>query len=202
MAGRDNIHSRIVFWLKLALPLAGLAILSSLFLLARSNDPDRIGLAPDPGVEERAESQSLGKPVVTGVTKDGAALTVVAEKALPGLGDAPATADRITATYERKDGFRADLSANGGVFDKAQQNLTLNGSVHVTLSNGMTLDTETLLASMTESRLESKVPVAVTAPYGRIDAGGMLYQQSGADIGEVLVFNGGVRLIYEPKARE
>ena len=41
MAARDNVHSRVVFWLKIILPLLALAILSTLFLFSRRIDTDQ-----------------------------------------------------------------------------------------------------------------------------------------------------------------
>ena len=39
MNGADNVHSRVVGWLKILLPLAALALLSTLFLFSRGSDP-------------------------------------------------------------------------------------------------------------------------------------------------------------------
>ncbi len=39
MATYDNTYSRVVAWLKILLPLLALAILSTLFLVARTIDP-------------------------------------------------------------------------------------------------------------------------------------------------------------------
>ena len=41
MAAPDNLHSRIVGWLKVILPLSALALLSSVFLVARQGDFER-----------------------------------------------------------------------------------------------------------------------------------------------------------------
>ena len=38
MAIPDNLHSRMVFWLKILLPILALAILSTLFLFSRRID--------------------------------------------------------------------------------------------------------------------------------------------------------------------
>ena len=39
-ARHDNLHSRLVYWLKITLPLVALMILSSVFLLSRSIRPE------------------------------------------------------------------------------------------------------------------------------------------------------------------
>ena len=36
---RDNLHSHVMAWLKVLLPMAALALLSTLFLLSRRTDP-------------------------------------------------------------------------------------------------------------------------------------------------------------------
>jgi lipopolysaccharide export system protein LptC len=54
---------------------------------------------------------------------------------------------------------------------------------------------------MDRTGLSSKGTVVATGPIGQLTAGAMLLSEAAGKAGTyVLVFNGGVRLIYEPKA--
>jgi lipopolysaccharide export system protein LptC len=198
MRGRDA-HSRTVFWLKIALPLLALGVLSTLFLFSRDLGPE--GLIPfsDVDVEELAREQRLTAPEFTGVTSDGASLTVRAALALPGEGGS-ASAEMLEAIYERDRGMVVRLLAARGRMDPGKGLLSLEGNVQVTTSAGYTLEAERLEAALDRTSLTAPGEVRAEAPYGDLTAGSMtLMPGDGETKGEVLVFKDGVRLIYSPK---
>ena len=80
MARRDR-HSRVVGWLKVALPLAALAILSTLFLLSDRIDPEDALPYAEVDVEDLAREPRMTAPTYAGMTTDGAALTLTATEA-------------------------------------------------------------------------------------------------------------------------
>nr|WP_232014486.1 hypothetical protein [Cereibacter sphaeroides] len=80
----DNLHSRLVSWLKVVLPLAALAILSTLFLVARTINPDDAIPYADVDVADRVREPRITAPTWAGITSDGAALSVEAAAARPG----------------------------------------------------------------------------------------------------------------------
>ena len=95
MIRRDNLRSNVVAWLKIVLPLAALAAMSTLFLLSRTIDPaDAIPYATV-DVEDRIREPRMTAPTYSGVTSDGAALTLTADEARP---DA---AERLADLVER-----------------------------------------------------------------------------------------------------
>lgn len=198
MAVYDNFHSRLVGWLKVILPLAALALLSTLFLVSRGFAPDETLPYSEVDVEELAREPRLTAPRYSGVTVDGAALSVTAEVARPdmaGTGDASATA--LTARLETPDGVTTDLSASDGALDTGAGVLRLAGDVRLAASNGYVITTNALTAALDRTLIESPGAVAATAPMGRIDAGAMRMTTEGDDY--VVVFNGGVKLVYEPR---
>ena len=74
MATSENLHSKLVVWAKVTLPLLALGLLATLFLFSRKIDPtDAIPYA-DVDVEERAREPRLTMPTYAGVTSDGSAL--------------------------------------------------------------------------------------------------------------------------------
>jgi lipopolysaccharide export system protein LptC len=85
-AGHENLHSRVVAWLKIILPLTALGILSTLFLFSRTIDPSDAIPYATVDVEERAREPRVTAPAYAGVTSDGARLSMTAAEARPGAG--------------------------------------------------------------------------------------------------------------------
>jgi len=198
MATHDNIHSRLVAWLKVILPLAALALLSMLFLVSRGIAPEDALPYSEVDVAELAREPRLTAPRYAGVTLDGAALSITAGVARPdtaGAGGATATA--LSARLETPDGVTTDIAASDGRLDTAAGLLTLTGDVHITASSGFAITTDEMTAATDRTLLVSPGAVAATAPMGRIDAGAMQLTTEGD--GYVMVFNGGVKLVYEPR---
>lgn len=198
MAITRDTHSRFVALAKIAFPLLALAILSTLFLFARTIDPNDAIPYADVDVEERARAPRLTAPTYAGVTADGAALTLQAVEARPDSG-AGATAQSLTARLDTPDGARTDLSAAEMTFDNAAGLVSLDGGVTVTTTSGYTITTKSLTARLDRTNLTAPGPVQAKAPAGTITAQGMTLTQ-GVDSGTyVLVFKGRVKLLYMPQ---
>lgn len=204
MAAHDNIHSRVVYWLKIVLPLLALAILSTLFLLARRIDTEAALPYSEVDVNELARDHRLTRPDYTGLTTDGSALRVNADVAYPQTAEKPdATADAIVARYDLKNGMQVDLTSRTGRIDPGQNLLFLRDDVHIQTSTGYDMTTATLDAALDRTHMVSEAPVAVTGPLGRIDAGRMEMRRIDDKTGDyVLIFNKGVKLVYDPASRE
>jgi lipopolysaccharide export system protein LptC len=199
MAARDNLHSRVVFWLKIALPLAALVILSTLFLVARRIDTDAALPYTDINVEELARDRRMIAPQYSGVTSDGGAVTMDAETAWPDADGGNANAKAVVAAYDLKDGQRIDLVASTGGLDNDDGRMRLGGGVEIVTSSGYRMVTAGLDGALDRTELLSDGRVDAEAPYGTIEAGSMEISHSGAENdGYVLVFKNGVKLIYDP----
>ncbi|WP_050526927.1 LPS export ABC transporter periplasmic protein LptC [Pseudorhodobacter aquimaris] len=199
----DNFHSTAVAWLKVALPLLALAILSTLFLVARTVDPsDAIPFA-EVDIEDRVREPRLTQPTWAGVTDDGAALTISADEARPQQGDAlGASANALVLDLQTPDGGRANLVAGRGMLDSDQGVLLVDGGVTVTTSTGYEVTTDAMRAALDRTSLISETPVTGTAPAGQITAGAMeISQQPDAPGQYLLVFKNGVRLLYTPTGK-
>lgn len=203
MAAYDNVHSRVVFWLKIVLPLLALAILSTLFLFSRRIDTDQALPYAEVDVEDLARDQRLTAPEYSGVTLDGAALMIHAKTARPGIDTGAATADNLVASYEAPDGLRIGLSAVEGRIDEPAGRMTLTGNVEIVTSTGYRMTTPGLDSALDRTELHSNGAVRAEAPYGTIDAGNMVIRHEDAGVpGYVLVFSKGVKLIYEPAEKD
>lgn len=192
-------HTRLVGWLKVALPLVALAILSTLFLLSERIDPDAALPYAEVDVEDRAREPRMTAPTYAGTTSDGAALTLSAEEARPAAEGAPASAEGLRLDLSTPDGAVTELRAGNAVMDDARREIVLSGGVTVTTSSGYRLETAEVAARLDRSGLESRAPVTATGPVGELQAGGMrLGEDSRTPGAYLLVFNKGVRLVYRP----
>lgn len=195
----DNLHSTVVAWLKVILPLAALGILSTLFLVARTIDPEDALPFAEVDIEDRLREPRLTMPTWAGVTEDGAALSVTADEARPGAGpDSPAQAQRIAAQLDMPDGGTAQVRAASGSLDTEAGLLSLAGNVVVSTSDGYRIETEAMTARLDRTRLESAAAVTAEGPLGRLAAGSMEMTRAEGEPGYLLRFAGGVKLVYQP----
>lgn len=196
MATADNRYSRFVQFAKIALPLLALGLLSTMFLLSRSVDLDD-ALPFYEGIEQIAREQQLASPKFSGVTSDGSTISVTADSAKPDLTDPRRmTAVKVTADILTQSGSRFMVTSEEALYDGNQDQLNLAGMVRITTSSGYELQTEELSADLAETGLLAPGPVNGTGPSGTLEAGSM--ELSGTSGSQVLVFKGGVKLVYEP----
>lgn len=198
-AANDNLHSRVVAWLKVLLPLTALAILSTLFLFSRTIDPSDAIPYARVDVEERARAPRVTQPSYAGVTADGALLSVSADEARPGADQGAGSATALAGLLETPDGARTELTAAQAELDTSGGLLTLSGGVTVDTNAGYHIETDALSVRLDRTGLDSPGAITATAPMGRITAAGMTLSPDPVTEGSyVLVFKGRVKLVYEP----
>lgn len=194
-------YSRIVGTAKVLLPLAALAILSTLFLVARRIDTEAAIPYATVDVRELARAVRVGQPRYAGMTADGAAITVTASRAMPG--DAALStlqATDMVAQIDLADGTIVGITAPAGRLDSPGGLAELAGGAVVTLSTGWRAETATLTAALDATRVVADTRIDATGPLGDLTAGGMMLTQGTGpgDPGPVLLFTDGVRLLYDP----
>lgn len=200
MSRHNNFHSTAVAWLKVALPLLALAVLSTLFLFSRTIDPsDAIPFA-EVDIEDRVREPRLTNPTWAGVTDDGAALTISASEARPEQGNVTgASAAAIVADLLAPDGSKTRLVAARGVLNTADNALEVDGGVTITTSAGYELRTEAMTAALDQTSLISDTDVEGDSPVGKVTAGAMEVRQADDGSGAyVLILKNGVKLLYDP----
>lgn len=201
MAARDNAYSRLVFWLKILLPLAALAILSTMFMIAHTIDPSRAIPFAKMDVTRIALDSSLGRPHYTGVTRDGSSLSVTAAEAVPEP-DKPGQADAtdVTGRLVERGGGSATLRSDKGHVDSAANLMTFTGNVHVDTSQDYHVTAPHMEAALDDSRVVATGGVVTSSPVGRITSDRLqLTSDPKAPGAYVLVFNGSVKLVYMPR---
>ncbi len=198
MARWTDGYSTLIGWLKVLFPLAALAVLSTLFLVARTIDPDRAIPYADVDVVALAQDPRITQPVYAGMTANGDSIYFRAETAWPDLGDgSQVRAEKIVAELETPTGSLTELQADSARIDGAAGLMTLTGDVRIHTSTGYEIQSEELVAQLDRTGLRSPAPVLAVGPPGRITAATMELTV-GDDGNHVLVFNGDVDLIYEP----
>lgn len=197
----DNLHSRVVFWLKIVLPLTALAILSTLFLFSRRIDTDAALPYAEVDVEELARDRRLTAPEFSGMTEDGAEVTILAQVARPGSDGIDASG--LSATYATPAGLQIEIAATKGMIDAPGNLLALDGDVRIVTSSGYVVETTGLRSALDRTQIETSGQIKAETPFGRIDAGRMeLHDEGDGTVNYVMLFSGGVKLIYLPPTRE
>ena len=198
MPGPDT-HSRVVGWLKVALPLAALAILSTLFLLADRIDPEAAIPYAQVDVQDLARNPRMTAPTYAGTTTDGTAVTLTAETARPDAEGNSGQADTVLARLDMPDGSTAELSAADVQVDAPGGEVRLSGGVAVTTSSGYLVLTDAVTAALDRTGARSLGPVTAEGPPGHLSAGGFtLTRDAQGGNSYLLVFTGRVKLIYQP----
>jgi lipopolysaccharide export system protein LptC len=200
MATADT-YSRMVRWLKVALPLTALAILSTLFFVAETLDPDAAIPYAEVDVERLLREQGVTKPAFGAVTEDGIAISMSAESIRPGAQQR----DRLTgislaATLTWPDGGTIDIKSPEGIVDVPEGEAILQGGATLNSSAGYTVQSDRIVARMNDASVVTDDEISAEGPAGTLTAGRMeLVRQTTAEGGYLLVFKDGVRLLYQPE---
>ena len=199
MAVADR-YSRLVLWLKVALPLIALAILSTLFFVAETLDPEAAIPYAKVDVERILREQGVTRPTFGGVSGDGAAISLTAESVRPD----PENTNRLNgaalnATINLPDGGRIDIASPDGMVDADSRDVLLDGGARLESSSGYVVLTDSISSSFAEVRVVAEGEIIASGPAGELTAGRMNLTQDTESTGYVLVFKEGVRLLYEPQ---
>ena len=199
MAVADR-YSRLVLWLKVALPLLALAILSTLFYVAETLDPDAAIPFAEVDVERILREQGVTKPTFGGVTADGVAISLAAESVRPGAEDRNRlTGVVLTSRLDLPDGGRIDIASPRGIVDATAEEAILEGGARLESSTGYVVETERIVTSFANASVVAEDGITAHGPPGEITAGRMeLTRNGGQEPAYRLVFKGGVRLLYQP----
>lgn len=201
MARYDNTYSRLVAWLKILLPLTALAILSTLFLVARSPDPGQAIPYSDAELAEISQVQRVGRPRFAAVLANGTAISVAATEARP----EPGQEGRIVGSDILVDldlggesGGRAEFRAERMILDTIAERATLSGGVDSRWPNGYAMRTETLAVALDSALVSAAGGVAAEAHATTLVANSFELTGDGSETAPYqLVFTGDVKLLYD-----
>lgn len=201
--GAGDGWTRLVRFLRIALPLLALALLSTVFLVARHLNPDDALPYSDVDIADRLRDPRMTNPVYAGTTADGADLRVTAETATPEkpgtetAAGSGATAQTVLGLLTTPDGVRTDLRSLAAQMDVMGDSVTFTGGVDLANGAGYRVQTDSMIARMDQTEVRSLAPVIATGPGTHITALEMvLTQDTTRPDSYVLVFNGQVKLVY------
>ena len=201
MAADSNVHSQVVGWLKILLPLGALALLSTMFLFARqTGEPPAIPFAK---LDEMARDQLVSAPRFSGVADDGSIIQITAQDAKPDgtdLGSLTITQPRLS--LDALDGTTLTIFAGAGVIDGSRQQARLDGLARLETSSGFMMETAGLLADLETGEVSSLGRLEVQAPFGSVTAGQVSILVTDSADGQQMRFTGGVKLVYDPATRK
>ncbi|WP_298858803.1 LPS export ABC transporter periplasmic protein LptC [uncultured Sulfitobacter sp.] len=198
MIARDR-YSRMVSLLKVAFPLAALALLSTLFLLARVMDSDTAIPFADVEIQERLRDQQITGPFFSGTTQTGDQMSFSAKK-LVTLQDNVGTnrAEEVVAKLQTAQGTIFQLQADVAELDIAGNTAHLSGAVSMDTSTGYRINTAELTSNISTLDVTAPQRVEATGPLGVFTAGNMrIFSPNDAENTQML-FSGGVKLVYTP----
>ncbi len=194
----NDPHSRIVLWLKISLPLLALTILSTMFLVAETHDPEAAIPYADVDVEQALSEQGMTRPEFGGITSNGVIVSLGAGAVRP-AGSAFRGTD-LVVQMTLPDGGVIDVTSPEGTIDLTDQSVVLDGGVQLNSTSGYEVTTETVRAGWSVTMLETDGTVDAVGPAGVLKAGKLSLAERAGGAGHVLVFKDGVRLIYRPGA--
>lgn len=187
---------------KVLLPLAALGILSTLFMLSRSVDPTAKIPFAENDMADRMRDQQVTAPFFSGTTSKGDEIIVTASLARPERDGAPAEATDLTAQITMADGVRITLTSDTGRVAVDKDLATFSGNVVITATNGFVVRTDMLNTALNTISGNTPGTITGTGPFGDFTAGLMQVREK-SDGGPLhMLFNKGVKLIYDPKSIE
>lgn len=194
----DNLHSRLVAILKIALPLLALAILSTLFLFSRTIDPEDAIPYADVDVADRLREPRMTNAGFAGMTPDGSSIAIAAAEAKPGA-DQSAKLRLVIGSLQTPDGAKTDLAATAVQLNTSEKRVELTDGAELRSSTGYVVSAQGLDIATDRTFVETRGEVSAQGPMGQLTAQHMQLTRAGQTSGPyLLVFNGKVRLLYQP----
>jgi lipopolysaccharide export system protein LptC len=198
LAQSDHLYSQLVGWAKIILPLCALALLSTLFLFARSTtEPNKVTIED---VEAIAREQRVSAPEFSGVTDDGAVIVISAASARPDASrpDTVGITD-LRMRMDNADGSSVEVTATDGEIDGRARIARFLGLARLSTSNGYQMETNGLVAELETGRITSNGLLEIRAPFGDLTAGRVTFQAAIDGNTQEILFTDGVRLLYTPQ---
>ncbi|MGR3761190.1 LPS export ABC transporter periplasmic protein LptC [Roseobacteraceae bacterium NS-SX3] len=195
-------YSRMVAYLKVLLPLTALVLLSTLFLISRGVNTDAVIPFAEQEIAERTRGQQITSPHYSGTTEDGDEITVTAASALPGGPDSEPSATDLEGEIRLSDGGRILMFSDSGILMPGGDTAEFTGNVQIISADGLRVETEALTTALKGVDAESPGPVHATGPMGELTAGNMRIRPATGGGPVHMLFNNGVKLIYDPQKPE
>lgn len=181
-------HSRLVVFLRLALPVISIVVVASMFISVRSIST-KIGDIDLGEVGLEGTTLTMQNPSLSGFNENGTSYQVTATKALQDVTNPRVvTLREISGTMTDAEGSDVRISAQNGVYDADAQQLDLTGEIVVDTDKGESAYLASAHVDMEAGSIRSDDPVRAETRSGRISANSMEISERGSH----LLFTGGV----------
>lgn len=191
-------HSRVVRFLRFAIPAAIIAIAVVILVAAFFNPFRLITAFPiDPGkVSFSGTKIVMELPRVTGFTTDARPYELAARAAIQDLTKLDVLElKEISAKVELKDGQHVTIRSLNGVYDTKAEMLRLNDQIIINSTSGYEGRLSEATVHVTSGNIVSESPVEVTLPNGVLHGNRLEVKENGA----VIKFGGGVEMTVKPE---
>lgn len=196
-------YSQTVTFLKVALPLVALGMLSTVFLVSRAVTPTATVPFADAEVQERVKNQQISGPFFSGTSAAGDQIAFIAERLTsPGGEIGSNKAEEVIVQVDMASGEQIMLESNLAVLDIAQNRSELTGDVEIVTSHGYRLKSQMLELALSGVDVTSPGSISGVLPVGTVEAGGMrLFVPENSENAQLL-FTNGVKMIYQTQNQE
>lgn len=185
-------YSRLVRLMKVALPLAAVALLVVIVLWPRLRDAMQAE-APQPALEADGPMQMIS-PRLASRDANNQPFVVQATSVTQSEEDADAMLlDGPRAELTLKDGRQVTLAADNGRYDQREGALILEGGVTVERDDGTVFSTDRAFVDVRAGSAWGSAPVMGRGPFGRLEAAGFRISDRGGSV----VFLGPSRMTLE-----
>lgn len=196
-------YSRNVQWMKVALPIAAVALIAMIFMVGR----DRL---QDTSAQQLINAAALSaglkleNPRFADITSDGDPYVVTALSALPdGASPNRIELEQPDAELHLSNGIVLTIESKEGELFRKKERLNLEGDVILRTSDGYRADSQRLKINMKKRVAIVPGHVFATGPRGSIEADRLRIEQVGETRREtVATFKGNVRVVITPKQDE
>lgn len=200
MPRADNAYSQFVALAKIVLPVVGLGLLSSLFLIP--NQRSEIGELPysEVELEEIVETQSVLGPRYSTILDNGALVTVNARTARPIL-TAPGEylAFDLSGVMETEGGTQITFEGGEARIDENTKIARVEDGLRIVHGDGFVLTARGGASNFEGTRAHSEGDVVLTGPGISVYAGRAEFAPDPRTQDQVMVFSDGVRVLYKPR---
>lgn len=195
-------HSRMIALLKVLLPLTALVLLSTVFLISRGSEQEAAIPFAQKEIEERMRGQQITGPFFAGSTPNGDEILVSADSARFDSDAGGATTQEMSAMMRLARGGHISLNSETGSLGPDMEIAHFQGDVVLETDDGLRVETEVLDAHLNAIAADAPNTVEATSPLGHLMAGSMQIKTESQG-GEIhILFNKGVKLLYEPQRSE
>lgn len=202
---KPGAYSRLVGYLKIALPLLAIALLSTVFLVQQEDEITGGIVFTQSDRDTVRDGLTMHNPKFSGVNLKGDRFYVEAERATPDGAEPKEVALKgVDGRTDYVSGLSIFLSAARGTAYIPEQKVRLEGGLTIRTSDGYEGVTDAGVAGLKTGSFVSDGPVTLTGPTGTIEAGSLrietLKEPKDNSENQVFWFEKDVKLVFQPSS--